>query len=363
MGIVVANSQSAPNGSSSQTSIPQTTEQKFKNIQVLKGIPADQLIPAMQFITASLGVECSFCHVENHFDQDDKKPKQMARKMMQMVAAINQQNFDGHREVTCNTCHRGSARPISIPIISEGPKPPTLATVDAEEQLPPNLPSPDQLVEKYVQALGGASAIQKISTRVENGTADFGGHDVSVDVFDKAPAQRTTVMHLPNGDNVTAFDGKQGWAAAPGHPVREMPASEIDGAQMDADLQFPLHLKQKFAEWRAARPEKIGDRETYQLVALTNDQPRLRLYFDQQSGLLVRAVRYSDSPLGLNPLRIDYADYRAVDGVQVPYRWTVARPGGQFTIQASEVKQNVPIAPDKFVRPTEPEQANTNIAK
>ena len=132
---------------------------------------------------------------------------------------------------------------------------------------------------------------------------------------------------------------------------------------MDADLQFPLHLKQKFAELRAARSEKIGDHETYQLVALTNDQPRLRLYFDQQSGLLVRAVRYSDSPLGLNPVRIDYADYRAVDGVRVPYRWTVARPGGQFTIQASEVKQNAPIAPDKFVRPTEPKQANTNIAK
>jgi hypothetical protein len=363
MGIVVANSQSAPSGSSSQSSTPQTTEQKFKNIQVLKGIPADQLIPAMQFITASLGVECSFCHVENHFDQDDKKPKQMARKMMQMMAAINQQNFNGNREVTCNTCHRGSARPISIPIISEDPKPLTNPPIDTEDQLPPNLPSPDQLIEKYVQALGGPSAIQKISTRVEKGTADFGGHEISVDIFDETPAQRTTVMHLPNGDNVTAFDGKQGWTAAPGHPVRGMPASEIELAKMDADLQFPLHVKQTFGELRAARPEKIGDRETYQLVALTNDQPRLRLYFDQQSGLLVRAVRYLDSPLGLNPVRLDYSDYRAVDGVQVPFRWMVARPGGQFTIQAMEVKQNVPIDHGKFARPPEPEQGNTNIAK
>src|SRR5437763_1707703 len=97
--LVLGNAQFALQGSgNSQPSATQTTDKKFKNIQVLKGIPADQLIPAMQFITASLGVDCSFCHVENHFDQDDKKPKRMARKMMQMMAAINEQNFDNHRE-------------------------------------------------------------------------------------------------------------------------------------------------------------------------------------------------------------------------------------------------------------------------
>ena len=61
---------------------PKTTDQAFKNIQILKGIPADQLIPTMQFISASLGVECEYCHVEGAFDKDDKKPKQTARKMM-----------------------------------------------------------------------------------------------------------------------------------------------------------------------------------------------------------------------------------------------------------------------------------------
>src|SRR5215467_12668468 len=90
-------------------------EQVYKNIRVLKGIPANQIIPAMQFVTASLGVECGFCHVENHFEQDDKKPKQTARKMMQMMSAINGNNFDGHREVTCNSCHRGSRTPATIP--------------------------------------------------------------------------------------------------------------------------------------------------------------------------------------------------------------------------------------------------------
>ena len=90
----------------------QTAEQKFKNIRVLKEIPADQLIPSMQFITASLGVECEFCHVAHEMDKDDKKTKLTARKMMTMMMAINKANFDGEREVTCYTCHRGSAHPV-----------------------------------------------------------------------------------------------------------------------------------------------------------------------------------------------------------------------------------------------------------
>ena len=86
---------------------PKTASQQFKNIQVLKDIPADQLIPSMQFITASLGVECEYCHVEHAMDKDDKKTKVTARKMMEMMLTINQENFEGHRVVTCYTCHQG----------------------------------------------------------------------------------------------------------------------------------------------------------------------------------------------------------------------------------------------------------------
>src|SRR5271155_5130867 len=103
---------------------PKKAEEQFKNIQVLKGIPADQLIPAMQFITASLGVECEFCHVEGAREKDDKKTKQTARKMMEMMFTINADNFDGHREVTCYSCHRGSADPVGMPpVMGDEPKP------------------------------------------------------------------------------------------------------------------------------------------------------------------------------------------------------------------------------------------------
>ncbi len=115
------------NGGKAQTPAsapgPKKAEEQFKNIQVLKGLPADQLFPTMQFITASLGVECEFCHVQGAFDKDDKKNKQTARKMMEMMFAINKDNFEGHRAVTCNSCHRGSADPQAIPaVMSEAPK-------------------------------------------------------------------------------------------------------------------------------------------------------------------------------------------------------------------------------------------------
>src|SRR6266478_6361958 len=127
---------------------PKTTEQVYKNIQVLKGVPADQLIPAMQFIAASLGVQCDFCHLENAFDKDDKETKQTARKMMRMMFAIHRDNFDGHKEVTCYACHRGAHKPVATPIISEEPIQPALEEKNYEEGNAASLPSADKIIEK-----------------------------------------------------------------------------------------------------------------------------------------------------------------------------------------------------------------------
>src|SRR5437879_1855445 len=104
--------------SHAQSAQPKLAEEQFKNIQVLKGIPADQLIPTMQFISASLGVECEYCHVEGAFEKDDKKPKQTARKMIEMVFGINKVNFENRREVTCYSCHSGTTQPVGIPSIT-----------------------------------------------------------------------------------------------------------------------------------------------------------------------------------------------------------------------------------------------------
>src|ERR1700719_276666 len=92
-----------------------TAVEAFKNIQVLKDIPAGELMPSMRYVSAALGVGCDYCHGADHFDNDDKPTKQRARNMMKMVFAINQDNFNGRREVTCYTCHRGAAKAANIP--------------------------------------------------------------------------------------------------------------------------------------------------------------------------------------------------------------------------------------------------------
>jgi len=333
---------------------PRTTEQAYKNIQVLKGRPGDQLIPAMQFLSNSLGVECDYCHVPGAFEKDDKKPKQIARKMIQMMMAINQENFDNRREVTCNSCHRGVPKPVAIPVISEGSSRPPVAEAANDTPNSLKLPSADQLIDNYIQALGGASAIQKVSTRVAQGSANVGGRQTPIDIFEKNPDKRISLMHSGNGDIVTAYNGQAGWLATPGRPSRDMNSSEIEAAKLDADLHFATDMKAMFAELRVVDEEKVGDQTTYVVSAARQGQPPMKLYFDGQSGLLVRELRYAESPLGLNPTEIDYADYRAVDGVKTPFRWTIARPNGRFTIQLEQVKQNVPIDDVKFARPPTP---------
>jgi hypothetical protein len=328
-----------------------TAEQAFKNIQVLKGVPADQIIPAMQFITASLGVECDYCHVQGQFEKDEKKPKETARKMMTMMFAINKENFEGHREVTCYSCHRGSAEPVGTPIISdEEPKPGMKDEAKTGEAAA--LPKAEEILDKYVQALGGAAALDKVSSRVIKGAALMpGGMKAPVDVYAKGPDKRVSIMHLPNGDSITAFDGQGGWLGAPGRPVRDMNNGEAEGARIDADLHLATDLKQMFKEFRVRTGDKIGEHDTYLVVGVREGKPPLRLYFDQKSGLLLRLSRYAETPLGRNPTQVDYADYRDLDGVKFPFRWTVARPSGRFTIQAEQVQQNVPVEDGKFEKP------------
>lgn len=354
--VFMVSGQTAP--ASPATSKAKMTEEAYKNIQTLKGIPADRLIPAMQFITYSLGVECSLCHVEGAFEKDDKKPKQTARKMMQMMFAINHDNFEGKREVTCYSCHRGSSHPRSTPIIADAgaqASPEVMRHEDEDEDengsVPSDMPSADQIFAKYADALGGEPAIGKLSTRVEKGTINLGGRQLPIDILSKVPGKRMTVIHLPNGDSVTTFDGTAGWTSAPDRPVRDISALEAASARPETDLQLPIRVRQLFSDLRTGKPEKIGDRDVYVVSGLNAGEPAAKFYFDEHSGLLVRLLRYVDSPLGRNPTQIEYADYRDRGGIKMPFQRTIARPGARFTIQIEEARGNVPVDDAKFARP------------
>ena len=214
----------------------------------------------------------------------------------------------------------------------------------------------DQLFAKYVHVIGGAAAIDKISSRVMKGNIDFGGKSFPIDIFTKDPAERISLAHMPEGDSVTAFNGREGWLGMQGRLMREMHGSDLDGAAIDADLHLATHLKQMFTQTEVREGGTIDAHATYEVVGQREGKPPIELYFDRQSGVLVRLVRYGETALGWLPTQIDYADYRDVDGVKVPYRWTLARPSGRFTIQIAEVKQNVPVDDAKFVKPPAPQE-------
>src|SRR5689334_7319181 len=153
-GLVIDSSERANSEAAQQAEPP--AEQLSKNIQVLKGLPASQMLTVMHLMRTALGVRCDYCHITEtgKFWMDDKLPKQVARRMITMVSEINKANFGGRPIVTCNTCHRGQTKPAAVAPILEGEVPyntPESPNTKASEALP----SVDQLLEKYYKAVGG----------------------------------------------------------------------------------------------------------------------------------------------------------------------------------------------------------------
>jgi hypothetical protein len=333
-----------------QTAAPQTAEQVYKNITVLKGTPADQLTAAMQFISSSLGVDCAFCHVQGKMEADDKPAKKTARQMMEMTNEINKASFRGQRQVTCFSCHHGQSHPANTPPVleSDGTPPPAPAALPAVD--PP--PTVDSILDRYIAAAGGADALNKASTRVMTGKISTGAGESPIEVITKAPNRRVSITQMGSGSSYTAFDGNAGWMGSSGRPAREMSPAESAAAGLDAEFALPLRIKEMYPQLRRGRPERIGDLECEVLNGSAPGRPAVRLYFDRKTGLLMRMVRYTDTPVGRNPTQIDYADYREAGGVKIPFRWTLARPNGRFTIQIAEVKADVPVDDARFEKPT-----------
>src|SRR5439155_5508464 len=276
-------------GTRSQAGNAKTAQQAFKNVQVLKDVPADDLVPGMQFVAASLGVECDFCHIRDAFEKDDKKTKQTARRMMQMVLNINQLNFQGSRKVTCYTCHRGSHTPLGTPMVEDSV--PHLADAESsgdasseEDVGDRSLPTPKDILDRFVASLGGTAAIEKVSSRSERGVVAFGGGSpVPIEIVIKTPSKQRMTVHLAAGDSITAFDGETGWTRAPGSPVREMHQAEFEGARLDADLQFGTHVQTLFTHLKVLKVERVGDRDAFLVLASKEKQEPLELYFDRES--------------------------------------------------------------------------------
>jgi hypothetical protein len=274
--------------------------------------------------------------------------------MMAMTAAINANSFRGQRQVTCYSCHRGATHPVNTPAVLESdvPASPASPASPAAPGTPSaQAPTVDQILEKYVVAVGGADAMKKITTRVMTGKILAGGTETPIEVITKAPNLRISVTHNRASESLTAFDGTVGWMGSTGHPAREMSAAESAAAGLDAEFYLGLRIKELYPQLRRGRPETIGGAECDVITGTAPGRPAIRLDFDKSSGLLLRMVRYADTPMGRNPTQIDYADYRDADGVKIPFRWTLSRPVARFTIQIADVKSNPPVDDSRFAKP------------
>jgi hypothetical protein len=353
------------NGQSAPQEKPLMADDVFKNIQVLRGLTVDQFMGTMGFIAAALSMNCSECHHTGSVERyaDDTPMKQTARKMILMVNALNKSNFGGKRMVTCYSCHRSDARPKVTPSLAEQYGTPPLDDPD-ELEIPdtPNAAAPaaDQVLNKYIQALGGAQKLASITSFTGKGTYegfDTEGDKFPVEIYAKAPNERTTIVHLRAGDNIRTFDGRNAWNTSAGTllpiPVFTLTGGEFEGARIDASLSFPGQVKQILKNWRTGFPSTtIDDKDVDVVEGSSADNSPVKLYFDKKTGLLVRQVRYTDTALGLNPTQIDYGDYRDVSGVKMPYHLTTTWTDGRSTIVLSELRANVSIDAAKFAKPT-----------
>ncbi len=349
-------------GQAQQDQTPQMAEDVFINVPALSGIPVDEFMDTMGMIAASLSVTCSDCHVTltggwEEFAEETPL-KRTARGMIEMVDRINTNEFGGLPFVTCYTCHRGNQKPHVVPdlAIQYNVPPEDPHDIFFPTQAIPGMPSPDQVFEKYIEAVGGANPAASLSSYTATGT--YSGYDtelqpVPMEVYSNAPDQRTVVVHIPYGDSVRTYDGRNGWISSPDRALPLLPLSggNLEGARTDALLSFPSAIQEAFSQWKVGFSTFIDDREVQVIQGTNPGQGPVNLYFDSESGLLVRAVRYTTTKIGTVPTQTDYSDYRDVSGVMMPFGTIVTWTNGQATIEYDDIQSNVAIDPARFATP------------
>ena len=338
------------------------SEEVFKGVQVMKGIPVDQFMATMGFFAASLGMSCEDCHMADDrnwagFAADNTR-KRTARRMIQMVQKINQDNFGGRQMVTCWSCHRGADAPRTVPdfAVQYGPlQPPDPNAIVAQNPLSP---MPDSIFDKYIQAVGGAQRAAALTSFVADGTNVGYGPEAAdkrqTEIYATTmPPRRTVVIHTSNGDNTTAYNGVNAWHAAPLRPVDvlTLAGQELAGAKIDAMLQFPAQIKQIAPRWRVGSPVTIDDVDVDVVQGNSADGIVVTLYFDQKTGLLTRSIRYTDSPVGKIPTQTDYSDYRDVNGVKMPFKFSSTWLDGRDNFELAQIRPNVTVEAARFAKP------------
>lgn len=341
----------------------QTSGEYYKNVttSTLKVLTPSDFLGAMGVMTAALGYDCSNCHPGAGTDAmdwvTDSNPKKvMGRRMVEMVAAINKQNFGGAAMVTCFTCHHGldvPAQSIQLDKLYGAPpeeKPDILPVLEGE-------PPAAKILDEYVDAVGGAAKWAGVKTYVATGHSEgYGGlgGNAAFQLFAESPNHRGMWINFPEhperGTSAWTFDGKAGWISQPRAyiPHYQLDGNDLAGAKLDAVMAFPAEIKSAFTNWRVGPEDTIQGHDVYVVQGIGSGGLLGTFYFDKQTHLLVRYVRQTPSPVGRISIQQDFDDYRDVEGVRFPFKYSFLWLDGRFSAIISEVKLNVPVDTARF---------------
>ena len=232
----------------------------------------------------------------------------------------------------------------------------------------PALPTVDQILAKYVEALGGEQALRKVTGRVITGTQYIptgpGGvvpTPAAVERYLKAPNLAVTIYRAPTYAIAQGFDGTTAWSQDQAGRVTEPVKLDVGRAARAADFYEPLNLKREYAQITVRGIEKVNGRDAYLVVGVPQGDKPESLYFDTQTGLLLRKQTVLPTPIGDSPFQMDFEDYRDTgSGVKVPFvihmnpanARTELAPNA--TLRVTKVEDNVAIDNAKFAKPAPP---------
>ena len=217
-------------------------------------------------------------------------------------------------------------------------------------------PTIDDILARYVTALGGRAAISKHTTRTSKGTLELVGvtADGTAESYAKAPNKYISIINIPGyGEIRRCYDGQSGWISGPDTGVQPLAGQDLTSTRRDANFYQSLDIKKLYPQMTLKEKENVGGFPAYVVEANSGEGTVRRMYFDVSSGLLVRNDEITDTPQGHDLVQSFLEDYREVAGVKQPY--TVRQIHGKITfiIRLTEVKMDQPIDEAIFAKPAQ----------
>lgn len=241
---------------------------------------------------------------------------------------------------------------VAAPAQESQPKPETKAPEAKPVEVMPTI---DQILDKFIQALGGKAAIEKLTSRVSKGTMEVVTFGVtgSTEIYAKAPNKYLLISEFPDYGLVKrAFDGTIAWSQDPQSGLTDITGPPLAAVKRSADFYRNIKIKELYPQATIKGKEKVGDREAYVIEVVPDEGGLDKMYFDATTGLLISAQAERERPEGRIRTESQFEDYRDVDGVKLPFTIRETNPNLSLILRLSEIKHNVPIEDAKFSKPT-----------